>query len=340
MEYMWGNFLIDYSSFLLKTVTILIAVLILMAYSMKNKLKKKNDSGKVEITDLTEKLLEQKEKLEIEILGEKEYKKLEKKREAEEKAEETVDPKRLYVIEFEGNINADEVNALREEITAILTIANEGDEVLLKLESPGGSVHGYGLGASQLKRLKDKNIKLTVAVDKVAASGGYLMACVGDEVASAPFAVLGSIGVVAEVPNIHRLLKKHDIDVDVMTAGEYKRTVTLLGENTEEAKDKFKEQLQDIHKLFKDFVKENRPKLDLDKVATGEAWYGTQALDLDLIDKIKTSDDIILEAIDEKDVYLVKYEEKKSIVQKIGLQVENSLFAVVAKVLDKNTWIR
>lgn len=242
----------------------------------------------------------------------------------------------LYVLHFKGDISASETAALREEISAIVQVAKPNDEVLLCLESPGGVVHGYGLAASQLMRLKQHNIKLTVAVDKVAASGGYMMACVADKIVSAPFAIIGSIGVVAQIPNIHRLLKKHDVDVDVMIAGEYKRTVTMLGENTEKGKQKFQQELEETHQLFKQFVSQNRPHLDVEQVATGEHWFGQQALNLNLVDEIMTSDDLLLQAMKEKQLIGVKYVVKKSLLQKVGKQAEESVDNIALRWLKKN----
>ncbi len=256
----------------------------------------------------------------------------------EEKPEEE-QKARLFLLSFEGDVHAHGVESLRKEISAILSIAKPQDEVLLKLESPGGVVHGYGLAASQLKRLREREIPLTIAVDKVAASGGYMMACLANKIVAAPFAVIGSVGVVAEVPNIHRLLKKHDIDVDVMTAGEYKRTVTLMGENTEKGKQKFQQELEATHQLFKDFVKTNRPQLDIEKVATGEHWYGQQALELHLIDEISTSDDLLLAAVKEKEVIEIKFKEKKKLAQRIGAQVELSLENLIGKLWNKRSHI-
>lgn len=266
----------------------------------------------------------------------KEKAKAQKKRlkEGGGKSAETQKP-RLFVLDFDGDLYARAVGALRNEITAVLSIARPEDEVLLRLESPGGVVHGYGLAASQLRRLRERNIPLTVAVDKVAASGGYMMACVADKIVSAPFAIVGSVGVVAEVPNIHRLLKKHDIDVDVMTAGEFKRTVTFMGENTEKGKQKFRQELEETHQLFKQFVSENRPGLDIEKIATGEHWFGRQALALNLIDEISTSDDLLLKAFENKQLIEVKYQEKQSLIQRIGLQAEASVENLFAKLVNR-----
>lgn len=233
--------------------------------------------------------------------------------------------KRIYVLNFHGDIRASAVSSLREEITAILTVATENDEVFVRLESGGGVVHGYGLGASQLMRVREKNIPLTVSVDKVAASGGYMMACVGNRIMAAPFAMIGSIGVIAQVPNFNKVLKKHDIEFNQFTAGEFKRTVTMFGENTDEAKAKFREEIEDIHLLFKDFIVQHRPNVDIVKVSTGESWPGTRALEKKLVDELKTSDDYLLENSKNADIYEIKYLSKKSLGEKMGLQIQRLL---------------
>lgn len=245
-------------------------------------------------------------------------------------AEETAE-KRLFVIDFDGDIRASGVENMREEISALLTVAKSSDEVLVRLESPGGVVHGYGLAASQLQRIKDAGIPLVACVDKVAASGGYMMACVADRIVAAPFSIIGSIGVVAQLPNFHRLLKKHDIDYEQYTAGEYKRTVTMFGENSDADRNKFKEELEETHGLFKDFVSNNRPDLDIDKVATGEHWHGVQALDLGLVDELRTSDDYLLAAHKEHAIFHVKHVAKKSLGQKFGMAAQTTLDKLLTK---------
>lgn len=222
----------------------------------------------------------------------------------------------LYVLDFKGSMDAHEVTSLREEISAVLAVASAQDEVLLRLESPGGVVHGYGLAASQLERLRKGGIRLTVAVDKVAASGGYMMACVADRIVAAPFAIIGSIGVVAQIPNFHRLLKKNDIDVELHTAGQFKRTLTLFGENTEQGREKFREDLNETHELFKRFVHEQRPSLDIDSVATGEHWFGSQAKEKGLIDAIGTSDDLLIAELDNHEVIAVRYTRRKRLMDR------------------------
>ncbi|MBT6039179.1 MAG: protease SohB [Halieaceae bacterium] len=229
---------------------------------------------------------------------------------------------RLFVLRFQGDIRASETESLREEISAIAPELRAGDEVLLCLESPGGMVHSYGLAASQLQRIRATGASLTVAVDKVAASGGYMMACVADRIISAPFAVIGSIGVLAQLPNFHRLLKKNDVDFELLTAGKYKRTLTMFGENTDDGRAKFVEDLEDTYDLFKDFVVLNRPVVDIEAVATGEIWYGQRALDQNLVDELSTSDAYLQTRLGEIEAFEVRYVPKKSWQEKFGMAAE------------------
>lgn len=349
---MWKEVLLNYGIFLLELLTVfgIVAVVVMLILESR----KQPESGTITLTNLSEKFKDETKFLTQSFLSEEEIKQQEKAEKKAEKEKAKAEKKRLkeggekpadeqksrlFVLNFHGDLHASQVASLRKEIDAILMLAEpEKDSVLLKLESPGGVVHGYGLAASQLQRLKDKQIPLTVAVDKVAASGGYMMACVADKIVSAPFAVIGSIGVVAQVPNIHRLLKKHEIDVDVMTAGEYKRTVTLVGENTEKGKQKFQQELEETHGLFKAFVEQHRPQLNIGEIATGEHWFGQQALSLKLIDEIATSDDLILNAVknQELDVIELKYRRKKKLAQRVGDQVESSISNLAAKLLNKD----
>lgn len=243
---------------------------------------------------------------------------------------------RIFVLNFDGDVEASAVENLREEISAVVGAADEGDKVLLRLESPGGMVHSYGLAASQLTRLKDAKLELIIAVDQVAASGGYMMACVADKIIAAPFAVVGSIGVVAEIPNFHRLLKHNKVDYEQHTAGEYKRTLTMFAENTDAARKKFKEELEETHVLFKDFIIQNRPALSVEKVATGEHWYGTKALELGLIDKIQTSDDFILQAAKESEVFEINYEIKKPLSERLSFSIQSAVEKGVMAVWQKS----
>lgn len=265
----------------------------------------------------------------------KEQEKTAKKRAKGEPSEP--EKKRLFVLHFDGDVRASQVDSLREEISAVLPEACERDEVLVCLESPGGMVHGYGLAASQLQRIKDAGIPLTIAVDKVAASGGYMMACVADKIIAAPFAVLGSIGVIAQLPNFHKLLKKNEIDFELLTAGEYKRTLTMFGENTDKGREKFLEELESTHELFKSFVTMNRPAVDIAKVATGEVWYGQQAIEENLIDALSTSDSYIQAQLDQADILEVRYTLKKTWQEKLGMAAEGALERSFTKIWQAGT---
>ena len=252
--------------------------------------------------------------------------------------------RRVFVLSFDGDLAASAVDSLRREISAVLGTANQQDEIVVRVESAGGMVHGYGLAASQLARVRSHGVKLTVAVDKVAASGGYLMAAVAHRILAAPFAVLGSIGVVAQIPNVHRLLKKHDVDVEIHTAGRHKRTLDLLGENTEQGRAKFREELEDIHVLFQEYVGRWRPNLDLDTVATGEAWYGQRALERALVDELVTSDEYLARACEDADVFEVSWVTPKRPIERLVGQVADGAgkaagraFGGLAGWLDKTT---
>ena len=246
----------------------------------------------------------------------------------DQKTSNDTERKRVYVLNFKGDVHASEVSSLRESITAILAVAKHSDEIVVLLESTGGTVHDYGFAASQLQRVSNKGIKLTIAVDKVAASGGYMMACVADRIIAAPFAIIGSIGVIGQMPNFNRLLKKMDIDFEQMTAGNFKRTLTLFGENTEKGRLKAQEEIEETHRLFKEFVLENRPELDIETIATGEHWYGKRALALNLVDELCTSDDYLCAATEQADLFMVSYIHRKALLEKLFSSVPSLLSSV------------
>lgn len=320
------DFLVQYGLFLAKTLTLVAAILITVVAIAAVALRGKKSPGTIYIENVNEKMSDIRDSLQAETLSKPALDKLKKEKKKQLKAEkkklknskdEKITP-RLFVVGFDGDMRASQVHALRETISAIVEIAEKSDEILLVLESSGGFVHTYGLAASQLQRLRSRHLKLTVAIDKVAASGGYLMACVANKIISAPFAIVGSIGVVAQVPNFNRLLEKHHIDIEQHTAGEFKRTLTMLGKNTEKGRQKFQQELEETHVLFKRYIAENRPEVPLDEVATGEHWYGSDALKLRLVDELLTSDDYILEKMKTHDVYEIGYEEKKKLADKVS----------------------
>jgi serine protease SohB len=343
------EFLYEYGLFLAKTVTFVVAAIAIITVITASAIKQKHKKGELEITDLSEQFEDVEQEVVHALLNKEELKQKEKedKKLAKEKAKENkknaksgeskLEKKsKVFVIDFKGSIDAKEVSSLREEISAILSVATKEDEVFVRLESGGGMVHGYGLASSQLERIRQHNIPLTVSVDKVAASGGYMMACVANNIIAAPFAILGSIGVIAQLPNFNRLLKKNDIDFEQFTAGEFKRTVTMFGENTEKGKEKFIEELEETHVLFKDFVNAHRPSLELDKVATGEHWFGTKALELGLIDVIQTSDDYLQNLSKSHKVVAIKYEVKKGLAEKFAKAASLSTESVLGKLMQKN----
>ncbi|MBP6519555.1 MULTISPECIES: protease SohB [Shewanella] len=334
------EFLYEYGMFLAKAVTIVVAIVAVIIVVLASTVKHKSDKGELRITNLSEELEELKHGLKEELLSKKQFKAYEKQLKADEKAKDKAADEactgKVFVIDFKGSIDAAEVASLREEISAIIAIAEKGDEVVVNVESGGGMVHGYGLASSQLDRLRQADITLTVCVDKVAASGGYMMACVANKIYAAPFAIVGSIGVVAQLPNFNRLLKKHEIDYEQHTAGNFKRTLTVFGENSDEGRQKFQEELEETHVLFKAFVGKYRPELDLVKVATGEHWYGQQAIELGLVDAISTSDDVIMSLATERTVYKIRYQMRKKLADKIAHGASLSVNAIFNRLIEKN----
>ncbi len=354
-----ADFFASYGLFLLKVLTFVVAILIIMfaAFALGSRGKKGSADGKIEITKLNEQYDDMRESLSFSLLDEEAQKLALKEKKAEEKKERKANKeaakkakkqrgdgetvvnksalKRVFVMDFDGDIRASEVDNMRKEISAILTSATGDDEVVLRLESGGGMVTSYGLAASQLDRIKQKKVPLTICVDKVAASGGYMMACVADKLIAAPFAVLGSIGVVAQIPNFHRLLKKFNIDFEMLTAGKFKRTLTMFGENTDEGRDKFIEDIERIHSQFKQYVDERRPQLDIEAVATGEIWSGQDVLDNNLADQLSTSDAYLMDKCDDADVILVQYKKKKSMSERFSIGIQDTADGLVMRAIDR-----
>jgi len=329
------EFFTEYASFLAKTVTLVIAILVVLASfaALRSKGRRKS-AGQLQVSKLNDFYKGLRERLEQTLLDKDQLKALRKSEAKSEKGEKKQKNKpekksRVFVLDFDGDIKASATESLRHEITALLTLATPRDEVVLRLESGGGMVHSYGLASSQLARIREAGVPLTVCIDKVAASGGYMMACIGEKIISAPFAILGSIGVVAQLPNVNRLLKKHDIDFEVLTAGEYKRTLTVFGENTEKGREKFQEDLDITHQLFKNFVARYRPQLAIDDVATGEVWLGIAALDKQLVDELKTSDEYLADRATKAEVYHLHYAERKSLQERIGMAASGSVDRVL-----------
>ena len=315
------EFLADYTGFLLKVVTVVVAVLVVLASAATLRSKGRRQTGQLQVRKLNEFFDDLQLRVEQTVLDKAQLKASRKARsKADKLARKSGRHKpRVFVIDFDGDIKASQVDNLRHEVTAVLAIATPADELVVRLESSGGMVHGYGLAASQLARVRQAGIPLTVCVDKVAASGGYMMACIGNRILSAPFAILGSIGVVAQLPNMHRLLKKHNIDFEVLTAGEYKRTLTVFGENTDKGREKFQQDLELTHDLFKEFVARFRPQLAIAEVATGEVWLGQAALGRQLVDELMTSDEYLAGKARDAELFHLHYAQRKTLPERMGM---------------------
>ena len=318
------EFLSEYGLFLLKVMTIVIGIVIVMAAGAAAGRKATQDH--LEVENLNKKYHKTSAALRSAVMKKDERKKQAKQDKKQQKAEEKRGSRpRSYVIDFKGDLKASAVSSLREEVSAVLDVATPDDEVIMRLENHGGIVHEHGLAASQLARIRDRDIPLVICVDKVAASGGYLMACVASKIYAAPFAILGSIGVLAQLPNFNRLLDSHGIDFEQISAGKYKRTVTMFGKNTDEDRAKLKEELEDVHTLFKAAIGRYRADLALETVATGEHWYGTRALELGLADEIMTSDELLLQRAGERDLYQVSYKIKQPLQKRIMSNIDSTL---------------
>ena len=316
---------LEYGLFLLKVITVLISVIVLISFVAASK--KSTAAEGLEIENLNDKYKGLSDSLNKAVMEKDEWKKKQKSEKAiakKNKKKKTRKPK-AYILDFIGDIKASAVPSLREEVTAILDIAKRNDQIVLRLDNHGGVVHEHGLAASQLARIRQKKIHLTIVVDKVAASGGYLMASVANKIYAAPFAILGSIGVIAQLPNFNRLLDNYGVDFEQITAGQYKRNVTMFGKNTDEDREKLKDQLEEIHELFKSSVNEYRPQLDLERVATGEHWYGSKALELGLIDEIKTSDELLIEMAKKYEIFSVKLKVKKPLKKRLLSNIDSLL---------------
>jgi serine protease SohB len=311
-----SEFLSGYGLFLAQLATLVALVIILIAVIVSTR--RRGHAEGLVVEHLNRRFEEAADELKLALEGKARFKQQLKERHKERKREEKARAKeeskkpRVFVLDFKGDLRASATASLREEVSAILRVARAGDRVLIRLENSGGTVHEHGLAASQLLRLKRAGLTLLVAVDKVAASGGYLMACVADRLIAAPFAIIGSIGVLAQLPNFHRLLEEKGVDFEQVMAGRYKRTLTVFGKNTDEGRAKLQQEVEDIHELFKSQIREYRPQVDVEQVATGEHWYGVRALERKLVDELQTSDDFLLEAAKSHDLYHLTYKRRRS----------------------------
>jgi len=330
------HMLAEYGYFLAKIITIVIAIIVVLLVVVaigskgkerakeKLKVKKINDLIDAAEQQLNHAILSKSERKQSQKIAKKQGKAAKKQRKLHKR-------RRVFLLDFHGDIRASEVKTFRKAITSILTVANKDDEVVVRLESPGGLVHNYGLAASQLQRFREQQVPLTVCIDKVAASGGYLMACVANRIIAAPFAIIGSIGVITQAPNFHRLLKKNAIDFEQLTAGEYKRTLTYFGKNTEKGRRHAQQDIDAVLVMFKDFIRTHRPQVDIEKVATGEYWQAKRALALNLIDELCTSDQYLMQARKDVDIFHVSYHIRKTLPEKILTTTQLSIEKIVSQ---------
>lgn len=215
--------------------------------------------------------------------------------------------KPLAVLTFVGDIGAKQYKSFGQLIDEVIINKSEIDEVVVVVNSPGGAVSPYGNVYSQMERVRDAGLKLTVCIDVVAASGGYLMSLPAHKIIAAPFSMVGSVGVMAFVPNLRGLLEDYNINPRTFTAGKYKRTVSLTDEATEEEVEKFKQQLNAIHRLFLEAVKKYRKDVKMEVVETGEHWTARESVELGLglVDDIATSQQYLLEANRDRDLIIL-----------------------------------
>lgn len=341
-----SDWLADYGMFLAQVSTFAIIGLVFIALLARSK--GSVERSKLRVEELNGRYRSRQRRLSLARMGKKQRKAtlkgFRKQDKHESQAKDTEGTATtVWVIDFHGDIKASATSRFSQEISALLGVVEQGDEVVIRLESPGGLVHAYGLAAAELDRLREAGVTTTICIDKVAASGGYLMACCGDKLRAAPFAVIGSIGVVAQLPNVHRLLKKHDIDVELLTAGRYKRTLTVLGENTDEGREKFLEDLENTHELFKRYVNQRRPQLDIEAVSTGEIWYGSEAADNGLVDEVGTSEAYLLDRMKQARVILLSLEKRRGLSERLGKAVSLGIERGVQRLLevaDASRWQR
>ena len=332
-------FWLDIAAFLVKALIIVAAVGGLAVLIARLARSSEPKDQEIKVRSLDDRYDDMRDAMNGALLDRKERKALTKtlKKEAKAaaKARRGQEPgKRIYVLAFKGDLRASAVKRLGAEIDAVLIAARAGtDEAVIRIESPGGTVTGYGLAAAEILRLRERKINVTASVDQVAASGGYMMACAADRIVAAPFAIVGSIGVVAPVPNLHRLLKKNEIDFEEITAGEFKRTVSVLGEITPAGREHFREKLDTTHHAFKAHVAQCRPNVDIERVANGDYWLAREALSLGLVDEIMTGDELLFRSRDGARLYEVSTEARKTLLQ----QLLSGLGGTAQKAIDAAT---
>ncbi|KZX82185.1 hypothetical protein A3715_00045, partial [Oleiphilus sp. HI0009] len=237
----------------------------------------------------------------------------------------------IFVLDFKGDKTASSVGSLSKEVSAILSVAKPNDEVFLRLESPGGTITGYGLASQQLIRLREAGIRLVVSVDEIATSGGYMMAAVGDRIIASPTSMLGSIGVIMEVPNFYNLLDRAGVQFHQFTAGKHKRLVSMTNKIGDAAKDQINQDLEKSHELFKNHVHTYRNSVNLESVSHGDVWSAKYCLDNKLVDDLMTSEAYLFDRASRANIFHISWDVERSFSDKL------SSFAAQASIntLDK-----
>ena len=235
------------------------------------------------------------------------------------------DKSNLYYLEFEGDIQASEAAKLKQEILVCLQVAKPTDVFLILVESSGGSVSNYGDLYSVMEMIKKRGHTLWVAIDRVAASGGYLISLPADKIFATPFALIGSIGVLSEVPNFGGLLDKYGVKMEEYTAGERKMNISMFRENGEEQKEHHRKKLGKIHELFKAQLVKYRGGLiekkgvDIGELMEGDFWMGENAFELGLVDELKSSVEILLDEKDHFNILKVNYHNEPKMAGIMGM---------------------
>lgn len=210
------------------------------------------------------------------------------------------------VLRFEGDTMATGRQDFARMVDEVLHNKERIQRVIVVVNSPGGGVSVYGQMFAGMERMRNAGVDVTACVDTYAASGGYLMSVPAQRIIAAPFAMVGSIGVVSEFMNFNKLLRRLGVEPMTITAGELKRTVTPLSEVTEENKAAYKAQLEAIHRQFIAVVKKYR-EVDADRVCTGNHWTAAESVELklNLVDGLATSQEYLFEANQTEDLVTI-----------------------------------
>ncbi len=250
-------------------------------------------------------------------------------------------PPRLAVLRFQGlrDLNASGDQRLSEAIDEVLVNRDHFEEAVVIIDSPGGTTHGYGHAYALLERLSASGLKVTACIDRIGASGGYLMALPADRILAGPFAIVGSVGVVAGIPNVKRLLEEKGVSYRLFVAGDKKRVVHFADDDGPEVREYMDEKLAGIHTQFLQAVEKHRgDRVKLDEVRSGDHWSAEESVEkgLGLVDELQTSAEYLLER--NREVALVMIERRVDITERFAGYLAARLSARVASLFTR--WLR